>query len=204
MEKILLAIDPFNPSTNALDFAGFLGRLTHSKITGVFLENLAAEKKDKLLQLTAHQDEAEPDENSEKLRQIETHINWFKEGCIAREVCYKVHRDAGVPARELIIESRFADAMVVDAGTSFDKSEAGVPSEFIRNILKKSECPVIIAPEKFESVEEIVFTYNGTATAIFAIKQFTYLFPELRNKKVSVMRATGTGEWPEEDRHKFT
>lgn len=45
MEKILLAIDAVNPDTNGLDFACYLGRLTRSKITGVFLENLVAEER---------------------------------------------------------------------------------------------------------------------------------------------------------------
>lgn len=209
MKKILLAVDPLNPSTNALDFACFLGRLTRSKITGVFLENLRGHEKLNQEPVPAGSssgwiDDDYPEKLKEKLNLIENRLISFQEGCTAREVSCKIHRDAGVPVLELIKESRFADVIVVDAETSFFKTDGGVPSEFIRNILKRSECPVIIAPEKFESVEEIVFTYNGTGTAVFAIKQFTYLFPEFRNKKVSIIRATGNGEWLEKDRHKFT
>ena len=40
MEKILLAIDAINPDKNTLEFACYLGRLTKSKVTGVFLENV--------------------------------------------------------------------------------------------------------------------------------------------------------------------
>ena len=42
MEKILLAIDAYNPDKNAIEFACYLGRLTKSKITGIFLENVTA------------------------------------------------------------------------------------------------------------------------------------------------------------------
>jgi len=42
MEKILLAVDAINPDKNTLEFACYLGRLTKSKVTGVFLENLVA------------------------------------------------------------------------------------------------------------------------------------------------------------------
>ena len=45
MKRILLAIDATNPDKNSLDFACFLGRLTKSKVTGVFLENLIADEK---------------------------------------------------------------------------------------------------------------------------------------------------------------
>ena len=45
MEKILLAIDAITPDKKALEFACYLGRLTKSKITGVFLENLVDEER---------------------------------------------------------------------------------------------------------------------------------------------------------------
>ena len=44
MQKILLAIDAVNINMPALDFACYIGRLTNSKITAVFLENLVADE----------------------------------------------------------------------------------------------------------------------------------------------------------------
>lgn len=66
MEKILLAIDATNLNINSLDFACFLGRLTKSKITGVFLENRVVEEKPalKAMQGAAYKDWA-VDENSD-------------------------------------------------------------------------------------------------------------------------------------------
>jgi nucleotide-binding universal stress UspA family protein len=46
---------------------------------------------------------------------------------------------------------------------------------------------VIISPYSFESIDDIIFSYNGTKSSVFAIKQFTYLFPELRQKKAIVV-----------------
>ena len=48
MKRILLAIDTLNTDRNSLDFACFLGRLTKSKVIGVFLENLIADEKPQL------------------------------------------------------------------------------------------------------------------------------------------------------------
>ena len=45
MEKILLAIDAIKLNNTSLEFACYLARLTNSKITGVFLENLVAEER---------------------------------------------------------------------------------------------------------------------------------------------------------------
>src|SRR5665647_2855518 len=114
MEKILLAIDATNPDKNALEFACYLGRLTKSKITGVILENLVSEERPVLKSMEGmHFADWTIDENSEenkaKMEQIKNSITFFKEGCISRCVGYNLHRDTGVPAHELIEESRFAD-----------------------------------------------------------------------------------------------
>ena len=188
MKKILLAIDATNVNTNSLDFACFLGKLTKSKITGVFLENRVAEEKPVLKSMQGAVDvDWTVDENSEehkvKTETIKKNIAFFTEGCINRETCYEVHHDGGVPSSELIEESHFADAVIVDAETSFNDHFEGIPTTFIKDVLKKAECPVIIAPENFETIDEIVFTYNGSSSSVFAIKQFTYLFPELKEKR---------------------
>jgi hypothetical protein len=208
MEKILLAFDAVNPDMNTFEFACYLGRLTKSKITGVFLENLVAEEWPVLkhahgMTYVDWQINEKSDEHKDKMELIEKNIAFFKQGCINHGVNYSLHRDRGVPANELVEESRFADVLVVDAETSFNKRYEGSPTEFVRDILKKAECPVIIAPESFDAVDEIVFAYNGSASSVFAIKQFTYLFPQLHNKKVSIIQVNEEGEWQDTNKYKF-
>jgi len=208
LEKILLAIDAINPDKNALEFACYLGRLTKSKVTGVFLENLSTEKRPMLKQIDNMSNgdirvAEESDIHQAKTEVIEKNILFFKEGCVNREVNYKVHRDRGVPARELIEESRFADVLIVDAETSFNKRYDGAPTELVKEILKKAECPVIIAPESFGAIDEIIFTYDGSSSCVFAIKMFTYLFPQLHDKKVSIIQVNEAGEWKDPDKYNF-
>ncbi|MEO8111826.1 MAG: universal stress protein [Ginsengibacter sp.] len=204
--KILLGIDAVNPDKNALDFACYLARLTKSKVTGVFLENLEGEEKPLLKQMqgVTYLD-WDIDENSEehlsKMKVVEKNISNFKEGCLCREVNYNVHRDRGVPASEIIEESRFADVIVIAPETSFNKEYEGMPTDFVKDTLKKAECPIIIAPESFEAIDEIIFSYDGSASAVFAIKQFTYLFPELRNRKPTILQVNSKGEWHDRDKY---
>ena len=206
MEKILLAIDATNPDKNSLEFACYLGRLTKSKITGVFLENLAAEERPVLKQvheMASPGADEKLDEHKAEVELVEKNIAFFKEGCVNREVNYRLHRDRGVPAHELIEESRFADVLVVDAETSFNKRYEGAPTQLVKDILKKAECPVIIAPESFEAIDEVIFTYDGSSSSVFAIKMFTYLFPQLHDKKASIIRVSEAGVWQDPDKYKF-
>lgn len=208
MEKILLAIDAINIDITSLEFACYLARLTNSKITGVFLENLVAEERpvaNKMQGITYGDWEVDERlaERGFKTELVERNIKIFKEECINRGVSFALHRDRGVPARELIEESRFADVLVIDAETSFNRRYEGTPTEFVRDILKKAECPVVIAPEHFESIYEIIFTYNESPSSVFAIKQFTYLFPQFSNKMVSIIQVNESGAWKDPDKYKF-
>ena len=208
MKRILLAIGATNPDKNSLDFACFLGRLTKSKVTGVFLENLIADEKPLLkgMQGSAYVDwgiDKNSDEYKAKMELIEKNIALFGEGCINREVNYQLHRTGGEPATLLIEETRFADILVVDAETSFNKHFEGPPTEFVKDVLKKAECPVIIAPERFEAIVEIAFTYTNSASSVFAIKQFTYLFPELKDKRVRLIHVNKEGKWRVEEKDKL-
>ncbi len=197
MEKIILAIDAITPDKSALDFACYLARLTKSKLTGVFLENL--EKEARQLTPQAHSIYFDWDSNSgeyeAKKELTEKNMTIFKESCSNREVLCSIHRDRGIPASELVEESRFADVIVLDAETSFNLRYEGSPTTFVKDVLQKTECPVIIVPQEFESINEVVFAYDGSSSSTFAMKQFTYLFPQLHDKKISIIQVSKEGEW---------
>jgi len=206
MEKILLAIDAVNLNMPALDFAGYIGRLTNSKVTGVFLENLVADEKPVLKKaygtryLDWEIDESSP-QYQDKRQLIEKNISLFKEACEKRSVRCNIHRDRGTPAHEIINESRYADLLITDASTSFNKRYEGMPTEFVKDILKEAECPVIVAPQAFDGIDEIIFAYNSSKSAAFAIKQFTYLFPEFDDRKVIVLQVNNEGVWADHDKY---
>jgi nucleotide-binding universal stress UspA family protein len=208
MEKILLAIDAVNPDTSAFDFACYLGRLTKSKVTGIFLENLVAEKSPVLygsgeMTYLDWQIDQRSTDHEVKQRIIEKNIELFKSGCESRSVKCAIHRDRNLPAAEIINESRFADLLILDAATSFNKRFEGTPTEFVKDVLKDAECPVIIAPESFSGIDEIIFTYSNTSSCAFAIKQFTYLFPMLNDKKATILQINKHGKWADSDKYLF-
>jgi hypothetical protein len=208
MEKILFALDATKLDNNTLEFSCYLSLLTQSKLYGVFLENIVAEEKPVLKHVhgVSYVDwvvDEKSEKHKAKMELIEKNISLFEATCTEKGISYDVHRDDYVPASELIEESRFADVLVVDAETSFKKHDEETPTAFLTEILKKSECPVIIAPEKFEAVDEIIFTYNTSPSSVFAIKQFTYLFPQLSNKKVTIIQVNEEGKWKAAEKYKF-
>ena len=191
MKKILYVTDVVKLDPSSLDFACYLCELSHSKLTGIFLENLVSESRPaRMLRETAIEGGIHVQtENVEELKEkcLADNIQLFKDSCERRGVTGIVHRDRGVPLDDVIIESRYADVILINASTSFSATKEDVPTRFVTDVLADAECPVVILPESFEGLNKIVFTYDGRASSVFAIKQFTYLFPELKEHAAVVI-----------------
>jgi len=192
MRKILLAIDAQKIRSNAIDFACYVALLTKSRLTGVFLENLLSEEIRELASASSNSNQINSIE--ERNEATEANIRFFREACEKRGVQPNIHRKRGLPGDEMVDESRFADIIIVDAETSFKKKIESTPSGFVKELLEQAECPVLISPENFEGIDEIVFTYNGSGSSVLAIKQFTYLFPQFHNKKITLLEVNRENE----------
>lgn len=207
MEKILLIIDARQVNWKAVDFACNLATLTHSRLTGVFLENLLHMETPVLstrdTSLSEGLQTSYSDQDHRKGMLTDENIRLFKKACEEKGVEPLIHRDRGLPGTEIVAESRFADLMIADAETSFSKNYECAPALFIKYILQGSECPVIVFPDNFGGMDEIIFTYDATRSSVFAIKQFTYLFPELRRKKAIVLNVNSKEKRTLKEKHQI-
>ena len=196
MEKILFISDAVAISRQCLDFSCYLSNLTHSKVTGVFLENQEMELRssEAIQEMAVCSPVPGVPLNVQKQLYRDENISLFKNICESNGVNCEVHKNQGMPVAEVLMESRYADLLVVDAATSFSWKSEGTPTAFVKEVLEKSECPVIIAPSAFDGIDEVVFTYNGSSSSMFAMKQFAHLFPALSHIKVTVLSITESGK----------
>ena len=197
MEKILVTINTLTPNKKTMDFALYLARLTKSRITGVVLENTIAHK---IIQRDLHgfpvgfADNQVAKNKITAGARIEETISGFKKYCSDNGVLLEIHRDHGVPIEDVIVESRFSDMLIVDAASTFSQGKKAFPGLSVEDILENAQCPVIVAPEEFEELNEIIFCYNGAFDSIFAIKMFTYLFPQMMHKKLIILQVNADTE----------
>jgi nucleotide-binding universal stress UspA family protein len=204
MGKILVVIDPVKANRNTLDFALYIGQQTKSAITGLFIENADP----RLVERDLHGfPVAFTEKNIAKNRlvikaEIEQTLSDFEMKCADRRIPFVVHRDYGIPVDEVLAESRFADLLLIDAGTELEKKSERAPTDFVNEILRKSECPVVLAPEHPGEINEIIFCYDGSRNAMHAIRQFTCLFPQFKDKKLVILevKKDGKGDLQKEKR----
>ena len=200
MQKILLAIDAVDPDRSLLTFGYYLARLTNSKITGLFLENIVAEEKPSIKAVAgrAYLDwvvNEQSEQHQQKMHTIENNIQQFMQQSVNEGVACDIQRKEGVPYRELEDESRYADIIVLSSDTSFKKRYEGSPTTFTRDVLSHVECPVIVAPKSFSGIKQIFVAFDGSAASMIALKQFSYLFPQFIDNKITILHADENSEW---------
>lgn len=197
MERIIILVDSKGVDTTSLDFACYLSQLTGSKLTGMFLHAGQSKKQSEiLLQEPAALAVSELHKKAESEHPsltIEENKKIFKLFCKNHGLSREPEISDVTLPEQIVTETRFADIFVVSAEVSFELDPQTVPSELASYILKNAECPVIIAPLSFKGIEEIVLTYDGSPSSVYAIKQFTHLLPQFEDKKITFLEVNSPG-----------
>lgn len=188
MERIILLIDPSGIKRPALDFACSLTRLTGSQLTGLFLHGespvIASEVALSSATGSASVAVTEKITLEHPLVSVEESKAEFSRFCLNHGLNRTPDMIDASTTDQVVIESRFADLLVVGADSSFYREPESVPTELVTHLLKHAECPLVIAPFSESTIDEIVFAYDGSASSVFAIKEFSHLFPQLQDKRV--------------------
>lgn len=184
MKKIIIAFDGLRYSDAAVEYATDIAKDSKALLVGVFLHDLSY----LALSYTYRwgspmaniwDPNFKPDPADEE--KIKTNVSIFSDKCEKEGLDYKVHVNRGVPVEELLQESLFADLIIMDARLAFSRmSEDELSAQFIE-LLTEVQCPVLVVPSKFEKIDNAILTYDGSPTSIYAIKMFSYIFPEWRN-----------------------
>ena len=183
MKKILLAFDSANFSEGAFEFVRCLNEIQPVLVTGVFVAQVdyatlwgyAA-----AVEVGAVYYPAVLDDEPEILKNIER----FEHLCQINGISYRVHKNFLDPAiPELKKETRFADVVIFSGELFYKGVILNNHFAYLKGALHATECPVLIVPEEYEFPDNNILAYDGSEESVFAIKQFTYVFPELAKNK---------------------
>ena len=188
MKKIILAFDGANFSDGAFEFARRLNEIEPVLLTGVFLPQI------QLANLWSYADNQSttfiPLLESEESELVKKNIDKFEKLCLSNRIDYRIHKDFydfAIP--ELKEESLYADLLILGSEV-FYKQAGNIPAIYLQEALHDVKCPVLVVPEKFDFPDNIILAYDGREEAVFAIKQFAYLFPQLTALKTLLVYVT--------------
>lgn len=196
MNKIIAAIDGLKPSTSTIAYAIGLAKENDAHLVGVFLDDFTYTsykiydlvKKDGGVIGSAKR---KLDHKDQKTR-AQAAAN-FETACQEAGVHYQVHHDKGYALQDLVRETVFADLLVIDARETLRHHPEKSPTDFIRDLLGKSHCPVLVVPHLHKPVEQLVFLYDGQPSSVYALKLFHYVLPGLAAYKMKTVFVNWTG-----------
>lgn len=194
MNKFVLAADGLNLSQPSIDYAAYLAKTFNSHLIVAFLEDIGY--RSDLLDSKwwpYYSDEefeqvdliSKTDAVKQEKAVAETQIKLQNAG-----LSFGIHRNKLIAIQSLLKESYFTDAIILDSRASFSNYDRHRPSRFIHDLLMAASCPVILTPEAYQPVDRFVFAYDGDPSSAYAIKQFTYLFPDVEPSQLEVVYIT--------------
>lgn len=191
MRQILIVQDAEHFDAQLLDFAATISKNGKTFFKGIFVSSQTVNSTSSIKsvggQLYVEEITASPEESEEKKQLCHKNIEAFNSGCAVREIISKDCRHYWENALDNVIEeSRYADLLILASDLS-PTGELDSPTKFVRDIISRSECPVIIAPTVYDQLDDIVFGYDGSGSSVAALKQFYYLFPELSDKTIHIL-----------------
>ncbi|MBV8255577.1 MAG: hypothetical protein JO154_23485 [Chitinophaga sp.] len=191
MKRFIAVINPLNFTENGIGAFKYFANAGNSQLSVIALDNQEREALslyEMVPELYAYTDERVLAEiRASRDFEMNSKMTQLHHLCNEGEVKVDVRRVGNFPDQEIILESRFSDLLLVGSKTSFAMMGDTNPPIFVEEILVKAECPVLIIPDTLFSVKEIIFSYNGTVSSMFAIKAFTQLFPSFCELPVRVV-----------------
>lgn len=195
MKKILVVFDGEHFAASALDFVLELNHTEPVLLTGVFMPSVDYAEMLSRYYYGAIMAPVLLQEYDEDPAAIRKNIGMFEEFCQTHHIRYVVHKGGTQRlVQELKGESRYADLMVLSSALFYENLGESTQSEYLHDTMHKSECPVLLLPEKYRRPTNVVLAYDGSASAMHAIRQFVYLLPGFTDLETLVVYANKEGE----------
>lgn len=187
MKKILIAFDGTQFSEGAYEFACRLNELQPVLLVGAFIPQVSYANLWSYAGAMAGPSFV-PLLEAEDTEAVQRNIARFEALCQKDGIAYKVHKDFyDFALPELKRETRFADLLIISSEKFYENLAGEDPSEYMKDALHASECPVIVVPEHFDFPNRNILAYDGSDSSVFAIKQFAYLFPEMSDNETMLV-----------------
>ncbi|SFM71253.1 hypothetical protein SAMN05428949_0526 [Chitinophaga sp. YR627] len=191
MKKIVAIIDAINYKEEQLDAIEYISGMIKSTLTIIMMEDINSISTlmapDFAEGVPAHYYEIVIKAADEKKKIIKENTAALQKACKERNIACTIRGDKGSAVEETILESRFADLLLIGRDISFPFLFDTNPTSYVRDMLVAAQCPVMVIPDNLLVPKGVIFCYNGTYSSMYAIRAFASLFPALVAKSCTVL-----------------
>ncbi|PZR25560.1 MAG: hypothetical protein DI535_17900 [Citrobacter freundii] len=196
MNKIIAAVDALKPSMSTMTYAIEAAKANQAHLVVVLLDDpgytsyrvydLITAEGGVIGSAKQHMDKKDAKTRAQSASK-------FEEACVQAKIEYTIHHDRGFALQDLVHETTFADLLIIDMRETLEHNTQKPPTDFIRELLIKTNCPVLIVPHLYRAIEQVVFLYDGESASVRALKSFHYAMPALIPFKMKTLFVNWTG-----------
>ena len=197
MHKFIAAIDGLKYSDSTTGYAVQLAKAAGATLAGVFLEDKAyhSYKIYELLDDDGHVSETRRATLEEKdISARAMAVKHFEKACRREGINFIIHHDEKRAIHELLHESLYADLLIIDKKETLTHYDEKVPTNFVHHLLERVSCPVLVVPSVYTPFEKLVLLYDGGPSSVYAIKMFSYMFPQVKALPTEVITVQEHGD----------
>jgi hypothetical protein len=177
MKKILFLCDGDNFPKGASEFIKQLGNKESVFVKGLFFTPIDIEQLIPISYIPISEPYVKLKEHEKEL--VQKSQEYFVQECKSSGIRYQVHSYSKDWNKEILgRESRYSDLIVISEELFCCNTVDSQPNYFMEETLRLTECPVVVIPENFHAIERLAIAYDGKKEGMYALKQFTYLFPD--------------------------
>lgn len=177
MKKFLAVFDGFRLSKGTMDYAIQISKIADAYLVGVFLDEFLyrSYSTTKVLKQYGNYEQMLKELDAKDKKKREESTQQFQKSCGKAGIHYSIHHDEGYAINDLKKESMFADLIIINEFETFTKYQEGSPTQFMKDLLRDVQCPVLVVPNSFKPFDKVVLLYDGGPSSLHAIKMFSYL-----------------------------
>ncbi len=202
MKKIISAFDGLRFSESTLAYSIQLARMENATLFGIFLEDpyLHGYGIEELMKKSGGSlsiQKAKLDKIDTKTRAIS--IRRFEQACKKENVQFVIRKQHRLGMAELLVESQYADLLVISSHEALRKHREKKPVEFIHSLLPEVRCPVLIVPAEAGELKKNVILYDGKSSSIQALRTYCHTIGSLsplHTEIVTVYSSRGKASLP--------
>lgn len=188
MKKYLAVFDSYKFSKSTLDYAIQLAQLTNAQLTGVFLDEFIYYSYDwnKIYKTSENPELTIKELELKDKQKRDNAVKFFQQVCSKAKIHFNIHRGKKIAIQELKYESMFADLIIINKYETFTRLKQKPPTRFIKDLLNGAQCPVLVVPGTFISLDKIIILYDGKPSSLHAFKMFSYLLECMKQLPVEI------------------
>lgn len=198
MKKIAAALDGLDFSASTVRYAAYLASSAKAALAGVFLDDVARHSY-RIYDLLDNEGVSEnrlKKMNAKDDQKRKVSVKEFERICAEASVKYKIRHDRNTSLKELLIESIYADMLVIDRKNTFGKRDDEIPGSFLNEVMNNMACPALVVPSSYKAFQKLTFLYDGSPASVYAMKAFCYLLPGFCKLPLEILTVMQSDSYP--------